>query len=46
MNNKIKIVGVESKLYPSLSNIIHNKKPCKGSTIAEGIAVEEIEIFL
>ena len=43
MNNKIKIVGVESKLYPSLSNIIHNKKKsCKGSTIAEGIAVEEI----
>ena len=43
MNNKIKIVGVESKLYPSLSNIINNKKkPCKGSTIAEGIAVEEI----
>ena len=43
MNNKIKILGVESKLYPSLSNILFNKKSlCKGATIAEGIAVNEI----
>lgn len=43
MNNKLKIIGVESKLYPSLSNIFFNKKQvCKGSTIAEGIAVSEI----
>ncbi len=43
MNEKLKVIGVESRLYPSLSNIIHNKNiPCKGSTIAEGIAVSEI----
>ena len=43
MNEKLKVIGVESRLYPSLSNIIYNKKmPCKGSTIAEGIAVSEI----
>ena len=43
MNEKLKVIGVESKLYPSLSNILYNKKmPCKGSTIAEGIAVSEI----
>ena len=43
MNNNIKIVGVESSLYPSLSNIFFNKNAlCKGSTIAEGIAVNEI----
>ena len=43
MNEKLKVIGVESRLYPSLSNILYNKKmPCKGSTIAEGIAVSEI----
>jgi len=34
---------VESDLYPSLSNKMFNKKSrCKGSTLAEGIAVAEI----
>tara|TARA_B110000240_G_scaffold56334_1_gene64131 strand:- start:1209 stop:2420 length:1212 start_codon:yes stop_codon:yes gene_type:complete len=43
MNKNIKVIGVESELYPSLSNIIYNKnKICKGSTLAEGIAVSEI----
>ncbi len=43
MNKNLKIIGVESKLFPSLSNIIFNRSdPCLGSTIAEGIAVDEI----
>ena len=43
LSNKTKVIGVESKLYPSLYNIFCNKKiKCSGSTIAEGIAVKEI----
>ena len=43
MNSKIKVLGIESKLYPSLSNILFNKNYlCNGSTIAEGIAVDNI----
>ena len=43
MNNNIQVIGVESLLYPSLSNIFYNKNSsCKGATIAEGIAVNEI----
>jgi len=43
MKKDIEIVGVESDLYPSLSNKMFNKKSrCKGSTLAEGIAVAEI----
>ena len=43
MNKDIEVVGVESDLYPSLSNKMFNKKSrCKGSTLAEGIAVAEI----
>ena len=43
MNKNIKVIGVESDLYPSLSNIMYNKNvSCKGSTLAEGIAVSEI----
>ena len=43
MNSKIQVLGIESKLYPSLSNILLNKKlTCKGATIAEGIAVNNI----
>ena len=43
MKKDIEIVGVESDLYPSLSNKMFNKKlRCKGSTLAEGIAVAEI----
>ncbi len=43
MNKNINVIGVESELYPSLTNKIFNKKiKCKGSTLAEGIAVSEI----
>ncbi len=43
LSKKTKVIGVESKLYPSLNNILKNKKvKCGGSTIAEGIAVNEI----
>jgi threonine dehydratase len=36
----IEIVGVESKLYPSMWNATHQgHKPCGGATLAEGIAV-------
>ena len=36
----IEIVGVESALYPSMWNAIHQgRKPCGGATLAEGIAV-------
>ena len=43
MKENIKVIGVESELYPSLSNILFNKKiSCKGSTLAEGIAVSEV----
>ena len=43
LSKQTKIIGVESKLYPSLYNIFYKKKlKCIGSTIAEGIAVKEI----
>ena len=43
MNKNIKVIGVESELYPSLTNkIFHKKIKCKGSTLAEGIAVSEV----
>ncbi len=43
MKKDIEVIGVESDLYPSLSNKMFNKKlKCKGSTLAEGIAVAEI----
>ena len=43
MIKDIEVIGVESDLYPSLSNKMFNKKSkCKGSTLAEGIAVAEI----
>jgi threonine dehydratase len=36
----IEIVGVETTLYPSMWNAIHNgDRPCGGATLAEGIAV-------
>jgi threonine dehydratase len=38
----IEIVGVESVLYPSMWNAIHNgDRPCGGATLAEGIAVSK-----
>lgn len=37
----IDIIGVEPELYPSMSNAMNGThKPCVGSTIAEGIAVQ------
>ena len=46
LSKKTKIIGVESKFYPSLYNIFYNKKlKCSGSTIAEGIAVKEIGLI-
>jgi threonine dehydratase len=43
MNKNIKVIGVESDLYPSLTNKMFNKNmKCKGSTLAEGIAVSEV----
>src|SRR5258706_7371585 len=39
----IEIVGVESALYPSFWNAIHNaQRPFGGATLAEGIAVENV----
>jgi threonine dehydratase len=38
----IEVVGVESMLYPSMWNAIHNgTRPCGGATLAEGIAVSK-----
>ena len=43
VSKKTKLIGVESKLYPSLYNIFYKKQiKCTGSTLAEGIAVKEI----
>lgn len=43
MNKNINVIGVESELYPSLTNkLFHKKIKCKGSTLAEGIAVSEV----
>lgn len=40
INPKIKIVGVEAKLYPSMLNAVkHASLPVGGDTLAEGIAV-------
>ena len=39
----IEIVGVESALYPSMWNAIHQGNlPCGGATLAEGIAVKNV----
>ncbi len=38
----IEIVGVETVLYPSMWNAIHDgNRPCGGATLAEGIAVSK-----
>lgn len=38
---EIEIVGVEAELYPSMLNRIDNgTRPCRGDTLAEGIAVK------
>ena len=42
-NASIEIVGVESTLYPSMWNAIHQgSKACGGATLAEGIAVQNV----
>jgi threonine dehydratase len=39
---KIEIVGVETTLYPSMWNALHDgTRPCGGATLAEGIAVSQ-----
>ncbi len=39
----IEIVGVESALYPSIWNALHqDNRPCGGATLAEGIAVKNV----
>ena len=46
LSTKTKLIGVESKFYPSLYNKFYKKKlKCIGSTIAEGIAVKEIGLI-
>ena len=43
INKNIKIIGVQTELYPSLHNIFNKvSNKCEGSTLAEGIAVEKI----
>ena len=43
LNKNIKIIGVETELYPSLNNIFYKKNTkCAGTTLAEGIAVSKI----
>ncbi len=38
----LKVIGVQSALYPGMINAIKgNRRPCGGSTLAEGIAVRE-----
>jgi threonine dehydratase len=39
----LEVVGVESTLYPSMWNAIHQgHRPCGGATLAEGIAVKNV----
>jgi threonine dehydratase len=39
----IEIVGVECALYPSMWNALHHQRmPCGGATLAEGIAVSNV----
>jgi threonine dehydratase len=40
---KLEILGVECALYPSMWNALHGeRRPCGGTTIAEGIAVKNV----
>lgn len=41
MKPDIEIIGVETRLYPSMWNALHQQSlPCEGATLAEGIAVK------
>ena len=43
LNNKIKIIGVETENFPSLYNMFYKKrKPFQANSIAEGVAVKKI----
>jgi threonine dehydratase len=45
INPSIRIVGVESELYPSMTNALGDtQEGCVGSTIAEGIAVKHVGV--
>ena len=42
INPKIKVFGVETKLFPSMYNVFNKTElPCFGDTIADGIAVKQ-----
>ncbi|GAB4068985.1 threonine ammonia-lyase [Ancylobacter sonchi] len=39
----IELIGVETTLYPSMWNALHQQSlPCEGTTLAEGIAVKNV----
>jgi threonine dehydratase len=43
INPRIEIVGVEAALYPAMINALNDsRRPCGGSTLAEGIAVQSV----
>ncbi len=42
MRPNLEVVGVETSLYPSMWNALHQQTmPCEGATLAEGIAVKQ-----
>ncbi|MBS9476488.1 threonine ammonia-lyase [Ancylobacter radicis] len=42
MRPSLEVVGVETALYPSMWNALHQENlPCEGATLAEGIAVKQ-----
>lgn len=42
MRPNLEVVGVETSLYPSMWNALHQQNmPCEGATLAEGIAVKQ-----
>ncbi|WP_428030072.1 threonine ammonia-lyase [Ancylobacter sp.] len=46
MRPDIEIVGVETRLYPSMWNALHQQSlPCEGATLAEGIAVKQAGVL-
>ncbi len=43
LNPKIKVIGVETRLFPSATNVYKETNlPCGGDTIADGIAVKHL----
>ena len=42
LNPSIEVIGVEAELYPSMKNVVEDRRsPIGGDTLAEGIAVKE-----